>query len=144
MREIDDPHAAARFGGASSLTLRKILGVLRDAYCRTIGVEYMHIQDPEQRQWIQERVEVGYAKPTTEEQLRILRRLERDIHERGRDFDHVVSQYLRHVRPMHMGFVEPSKHHADIIVPHGGNNDIAIGMIVGALRARLMTSTGMR
>jgi uridine kinase len=74
----------------------------------------------------------------TDDDLRILRRLERDIHERGRDFDHVVSQYLRHVRPMHMGFVEPSKHHADIIVPHGGNNDIAIGMLVGALRARLI------
>jgi uridine kinase len=73
----------------------------------------------------------------TDDDLRILRRLERDIHERGRDFDHVTSQYLRHVRPMHMGFVEPSKHHADIIIPHGGNNDIAIEMLVGALRARL-------
>ncbi|MFL5345428.1 MAG: uridine kinase [Hyalangium sp.] len=72
-----------------------------------------------------------------DDDLRILRRLTRDIKERGRDFDHVVSQYLRHVRPMHMGFVEPSKHHADIIIPHGGNNDIAIGMLVGALRARL-------
>lgn len=72
-----------------------------------------------------------------DDDLRILRRLTRDIKDRGRDFDHVVSQYLRHVRPMHMGFVEPSKHHADIIIPHGGNNDIAIGMLVGALRARL-------
>ncbi len=72
-----------------------------------------------------------------DDDLRILRRLTRDIKDRGRDFDHVVGQYLRHVRPMHMGFVEPSKHHADIIVPHGGNNDIAIQMLVGALRARL-------
>ncbi|MBU8900382.1 uridine kinase [Corallococcus sp. H22C18031201] len=72
-----------------------------------------------------------------DDDLRILRRLTRDIKDRGRDFDHVVAQYLRHVRPMHMGFVEPSKHHADIIIPHGGNNDIAIGMLVGALRARL-------
>jgi uridine kinase len=72
-----------------------------------------------------------------DDDLRILRRLTRDIKDRGRDFDHVVSQYLRHVRPMHMGFVEPSKHHADIIIPHGGNNDIAIGMLVGALRAKL-------
>lgn len=72
-----------------------------------------------------------------EDDVRIIRRLTRDIKERGRDFDHVVSQYLRHVRPMHMGFVEPSKRHADIIVPHGGNNDIAIDMLVGALRARL-------
>jgi uridine kinase len=72
-----------------------------------------------------------------DDDLRILRRLNRDIHERGRDFDHVVNQYLRHVRPMHMGFVEPSKHYADIIIPHGGNNEIAINMLVGALRSKL-------
>ena len=72
-----------------------------------------------------------------EDDVRIIRRLTRDIKERGRDFDHVVSQYFRHVRPMHMGFVEPSKRHADIIVPHGGNNDTAIDMLVGALRGRL-------
>ena len=72
-----------------------------------------------------------------EDDVRIIRRLTRDIKERGRDFDHVVSQYFRHVRPMHMGFVEPSKRHADIIIPHGGNNDTAIDMLVGALRGRL-------
>lgn len=72
-----------------------------------------------------------------EDDVRIIRRLTRDIKERGRDFDHVVQQYFRHVRPMHMGFVEPSKRHADIIVPHGGNNDTAIEMLVGALRSRL-------
>jgi uridine kinase len=73
----------------------------------------------------------------TEDDVRIIRRLIRDIKERGRDFDHVIAQYFRHVRPMHFGFVEPSKRHADIIVPHGGNNEIAIEMLVGALRARL-------
>lgn len=72
-----------------------------------------------------------------EDDVRIIRRLSRDINERGRDFDHVVAQYLRHVRPMHMGFVEPSKHFADIIVPHGGDNTIAIEMLVGAIRSRL-------
>ena len=72
-----------------------------------------------------------------EDDVRIIRRLMRDIKERGRDFDHVVSQYFRHVRPMHMGFVEPSKRHADIIIPHGGNNETAIDMLVGALKARL-------
>jgi uridine kinase len=72
-----------------------------------------------------------------EDDVRIIRRLTRDIKERGRNFDHVVAQYFRHVRPMHMGFVEPSKRHADIIVPHGGNNEIAIEMLVGALKARL-------
>lgn len=72
-----------------------------------------------------------------DDDVRVIRRLLRDIKERGRDFDHVVSQYFRHVRPMHFGFVEPSKRHADIIVPHGGNNDTAIAMLVGALMARL-------
>ncbi len=72
-----------------------------------------------------------------EDDVRIIRRLTRDIKHRGRDFDHVVSQYFRHVRPMHMGFVEPSKRWADIIVPHGGNNDTAIDMLTGALRERL-------
>ncbi len=73
----------------------------------------------------------------TEDDVRIIRRLTRDIKERGRDFDHVVSQYFRHVRPMHLAFIEPSKRWADIVVPHGGNNDIAIDMLVGALRSRL-------
>ncbi|MDQ3382629.1 MAG: multifunctional oxoglutarate decarboxylase/oxoglutarate dehydrogenase thiamine pyrophosphate-binding subunit/dihydrolipoyllysine-residue succinyltransferase subunit, partial [Actinomycetota bacterium] len=63
------------FGGQPRLTLRKILGILRDSYCRTVGIEYMHIQDPEQRAWIQERIEVPYEKTSPEEQLRILRRL---------------------------------------------------------------------
>ena len=57
------------------MKLRHILGVLRDSYCRTVGIEYMHIQDPDQRAWIQHRVEKPYAKPSRDEQLRILRRL---------------------------------------------------------------------
>ena len=74
----------------------------------------------------------------TEDDVRIIRRLTRDIKERGRDFDHVIHQYFRHVRPMHMAFVEPSKRYADIIVPHGGNNEIAIDMLTGAIKARLL------
>lgn len=74
----------------------------------------------------------------TEDDVRIIRRLTRDIKERGRDFDHVIHQYFQHVRPMHMAFVEPSKRWADIVVPHGGNNEIAIDMLVGAIRARLL------
>ena len=76
--------------------------------------------------------------------MRIIRRLTRDIKERGRDFDHVVHQYFKHVRPMHMGFVDPSKRHADIIVPHGGNNDTAIDMLVGALRAKMQRSAPIK
>lgn len=78
----------------------------------------------------------------TEDDVRIIRRLTRDIKERGRDFDHVVNQYFRHVRPMHLAFIEPSKRWADIVVPHGGNNDIAIDMLVGALRSRLHRPSG--
>ena len=74
----------------------------------------------------------------TEDDVRIIRRLTRDIKERGRDFDHVIHQYFRHVRPMHMAFVEPSKRWADIVVPHGGNNEIAIDMLVGAIKARII------
>ena len=57
------------------MKLRRILGILRDSYCRTTGIEYMHIQDPEQRRWIQERVEQPHIKPPREEQLRILHKL---------------------------------------------------------------------
>ena len=58
-----------------SALLRDILGVLRDSYCRTVGVEYMHIQDPEQREWFQSKLERDYQKPAREEQFHILERL---------------------------------------------------------------------
>ncbi len=73
--DLEREFATGGFGGKPIMTLREILGVLRDSYCRTIGIEYMHIQDPRQRRWIQQRVEIPYAHPTREEQLRILRRL---------------------------------------------------------------------
>ncbi|TPG16071.1 multifunctional oxoglutarate decarboxylase/oxoglutarate dehydrogenase thiamine pyrophosphate-binding subunit/dihydrolipoyllysine-residue succinyltransferase subunit [Pedococcus bigeumensis] len=73
--DLERDFATGGFGGAPMLRLRKVLGILRDSYCRTIGTEYMHIQDPEQRRWLQAKIEVGYAKPGPDEQLRILRRL---------------------------------------------------------------------
>jgi len=73
--DLDREFATGGFGGRPFKKLRDILGVLRDAYCRTIGIEYMHMQDPEQRAWIQSRVERRYDKPERTEQLRILRRL---------------------------------------------------------------------
>ncbi len=73
--DLDRQFATGGFGGAPFLTLRNILGILRDSYCRTVGVEYMHIQDPEQREWIQRHIEVPHTKPTRDEQMRILRRL---------------------------------------------------------------------
>ena len=73
--DLDREFPTGGFGGRPMMKLRDILGVLRNSYCRTIGVEYMHIQDPEERLWLQQRVEVGHQKPAREEQLRILRRL---------------------------------------------------------------------
>lgn len=73
--DLERDFATGGFGGEPILRLRKILGILRDSYCRTIGTEYMHIQDPEQRRWIQSKIEVGFTKPSPDEQLRILRKL---------------------------------------------------------------------
>lgn len=73
----------------------------------------------------------------TDADIRFIRRLKRDIHDRGRELDSVIAQYLNTVRPMHMKFVEPSKRHADVIIPHGGMNEVAINMVVSSLRERL-------
>ncbi|HVQ88147.1 MAG TPA: multifunctional oxoglutarate decarboxylase/oxoglutarate dehydrogenase thiamine pyrophosphate-binding subunit/dihydrolipoyllysine-residue succinyltransferase subunit [Actinomycetes bacterium] len=75
MWDLDREFATGGFGGKPLMMLREILGVLRDSYARTTGIEYMHIQDPEQRQWIQARFERGHERPGREEQLHILRRL---------------------------------------------------------------------
>ncbi|MDI3329987.1 MAG: multifunctional oxoglutarate decarboxylase/oxoglutarate dehydrogenase thiamine pyrophosphate-binding subunit/dihydrolipoyllysine-residue succinyltransferase subunit [Micrococcus sp.] len=73
--DLDREWPTGGFGGKPLLPLRNILGVLRDAYCRNTGVEYMHIQDPAERHWFQDELEHPYSKPTREEQLRILGRL---------------------------------------------------------------------
>mgnify|MGYP002620567785 FL=1 len=73
--DLEREFATGGFGGKPLMKLRDILGVLRDSYVRTIGIEYMHIQEPEERAWIQQRVERPHQKPTREEQLNILRRL---------------------------------------------------------------------
>ncbi|MDO5683565.1 MAG: multifunctional oxoglutarate decarboxylase/oxoglutarate dehydrogenase thiamine pyrophosphate-binding subunit/dihydrolipoyllysine-residue succinyltransferase subunit, partial [Propionibacteriaceae bacterium] len=74
--DLDRPFATGSFGGSQPLMhLREILGVLRDSYCRQIGIEYMHIPDPDQRKWIQDRVEKHAEKLPTEEQLRIVDKL---------------------------------------------------------------------
>ncbi|WP_327353470.1 multifunctional oxoglutarate decarboxylase/oxoglutarate dehydrogenase thiamine pyrophosphate-binding subunit/dihydrolipoyllysine-residue succinyltransferase subunit [Streptomyces sp. NBC_01304] len=73
--DLEREFAVGGFAGKSMMKLRDILGVLRDSYCRTTGLEFMHIQDPKQRKWLQDRIERGSTKPEREEQLRILRRL---------------------------------------------------------------------
>nr|WP_228372833.1 multifunctional oxoglutarate decarboxylase/oxoglutarate dehydrogenase thiamine pyrophosphate-binding subunit/dihydrolipoyllysine-residue succinyltransferase subunit [Demequina subtropica] len=73
--DLDRTYQTAGFAGQDSWTVRDVLGRLRDAYCRSVGLEYMHIADREQRMFFQERLEHGYTKPTREEHLRILHRL---------------------------------------------------------------------
>src|SRR5204862_3744984 len=68
-----------------------------------------------------------------ESDLRIIRRIQRDTSSRGRSVDSVIEQYLKTVRPMHLEFVEPSKRYADIIIPSGGLNAIAIDMVVARI-----------
>jgi uridine kinase len=73
----------------------------------------------------------------TPDDIRFIRRLRRDISERGRTLDSVIEQYLNTVRPMHIQFVEPSKRYADVIIPEGGHNLVSIDLISGKIRERL-------
>jgi uridine kinase len=73
----------------------------------------------------------------TDADIRFIRRLERDIRERGRSAESVIVQYLRTVRPMHLEFVEPSKRYADVILPKGGHNLVAVDMLVTKVRSVL-------
>jgi 2-oxoglutarate decarboxylase len=73
--DLDREFATGGFGGKKFMKLRTILGILRDSYCRSVGIEYMYIADPQERKWIQEHVEIGFTKPDRDEQLRILRKL---------------------------------------------------------------------
>lgn len=78
----------------------------------------------------------------TDADVRILRRLQRDILDRGRSFESVTRQYLESVRPMHLEFVEPSKRYADLIIPEGAENEVALEAVVARVRA--MMSAGVR
>ena len=69
----------------------------------------------------------------TDDDIRFIRRLKRDLIDRGRTLDSVVDQYLSSVRPMHQAFVEPSKKYADIIIPDGGHNEVAMDFLITKL-----------
>jgi uridine kinase len=71
----------------------------------------------------------------TDDDTRFIRRLQRDVSERGRTVDSVIDQYLSTVKPMHLEFVEPSKRYADVIVPEGGHNQVAIDMLMTLIRS---------
>lgn len=87
------------------------------------------LQDPKIRELLDIKIYVD-----TDADVRIIRRLLRDINERGRTVDSVINQYLTVVRPMHMQFIEPSKRYADIIIPEGGHNRVAIDMMVANIK----------
>ncbi len=71
----------------------------------------------------------------TDADIRLTRRLMRDIHERGRNLDSVISQYLNTVKPMHEAFIEPSKKNADVIIPEGGMNNVAFSMLEDRIKS---------
>lgn len=73
----------------------------------------------------------------TDDDIRLLRRLKRDISERGRSVDSVLTQYEQFVRPMHLEFVEPSKRYADVIIPRGGKNQVAREMVISLIDRKL-------
>jgi uridine kinase len=79
----------------------------------------------------------------TPDDIRFIRRLRRDIAERGRTVDSVIEQYLATVRPGHIQFIEPSKRYADVIIPEGGHNLVSIDLISGKIRERLASALSM-
>lgn len=79
----------------------------------------------------------------TDADVRILRRINRDIKERGRTLESVVDQYLNVVRPMHLQFVEPGKRYADLIIPEGGHNQVAINLLLNQIRTYLRSSSSI-
>ena len=76
----------------------------------------------------------------TDADIRILRRLKRDIRDRGRSVESVIEQYLSVVRPMHLQFIEPTKSYADLIIPEGGNNRVAIDVVVKFIKEHISNS----
>lgn len=76
----------------------------------------------------------------TDPDIRLIRRLQRDISERGRTTESVIHQYLTTVRPMHLEFVEPSKRYADVIIPEGGFNTVALDMVISRIESLLQAN----
>ena len=93
------------------------------------------LAEPEIRQQLDFKIFVD-----TDADVRLKRRILRDIHERGRDLDDILRQYMETVRPMHLEFVEPSKRWADVIVPEGGENRVALEMVVARVEQLLVAA----
>jgi uridine kinase len=90
------------------------------------------LEDPRIREILDIKVFVD-----TDPDERFIRRLKRDIQERGRSIDSVIEQYTQVVRPMHLQFIEPTKRYADIIIPEGGNNEVAVDILTSNIKAKL-------
>jgi uridine kinase len=100
---------------------------------RVIIVEgILILAEPELRKLLDVKIFVD-----TDPDVRLIRRLQRDITERGRTTESVIKQYLETVRPMHLEFVEPSKRYADVIIPEGGFNTVAMDMVIARIRSLL-------
>lgn len=95
------------------------------------------LEDPRLRSLLDIKIYVD-----TDPDVRFIRRLQRDLVERGRTLESVIKQYLNVVRPMHLMFVEPSKRYADIIIPEGGFNRVAIDLILAKIKAILTEREG--
>jgi len=114
-------------------THRRVRRTLRVEPAEVILVDgILVLAEAELRQLMDIRIYVD-----TDPDLRFIRRLVRDIQERGRSLDAVIQQYCDTVRPMHLDFVEPSKRYADLIVPEGGENRVAVDMLVTKVRSVL-------
>jgi uridine kinase len=88
--------------------------------------------DPELRKMMDMKIYVD-----ADNDVRFIRRMDRDVRERGRSLESIVDQYLSTVRPMHLQFVEPSKRYADIIIPEGGHNRVALDTIIARIKMML-------
>jgi uridine kinase len=117
------------------LRLKKTIPI---AGCRILIVEgILILDDPVLRALMDIRVYID-----TDADIRLLRRIQRDVTERGRTLESVIEQYNGTVRPMHLQFVDPSKRFADIIIPEGGHNEVAIDLLVTKIRSILQAGAG--
>ena len=136
--DLDREFVTGGFGAKKVALLREILGTLRDAYCRTIGIEYMHIQDPAQRKWIQDHVEKPYLKPSHDEQMRILGKLNE-----AEAFETFLQTKYVGQKRFSLEGVESTISLLDSIIQdsaHAGLDEVVIGM---AHRGRLSVLTNI-
>ena len=134
-----EERARLNYDHPSALDTALLIRHLRAAQCRRVEpadlvlVEGMLILESEP---LRSRLDLKLF-VDTDDDIRFIRRLERDVNSRGRDMDSVIAQYLATVKPMHERFVYPSRRWADLIVPEGGYNEAALSIIIGSIRQRL-------